>query len=311
MKKILLINPALARAQQRVAFLTIVVPMIGAAGAIYWALTRGVSGETLVVAAILYLLTTTGLTVGFHRLFTHKAFRPARSVKAMLAVLGMMAAQGPVLFWVASHRRHHAFSDTTDDCHSPRTHGADLIGQIKGLWHAHFGWMLKGEITNVPMFAKDILQDHTVTTLNRYYTLWVLTGLAIPAAMGAVAPGGWSGAIEGLLWGGLFRIFFVHQITWGLNSLNHVFGVRRYSSDDNSRNIGWLALLTMGEGWHNNHHAYPSSAKFGHQWWELDLGFRVIRTLQLLGLCSDVQYPNGEALARKKVTSEILTQRKT
>jgi stearoyl-CoA desaturase (delta-9 desaturase) len=302
-QKILLINPALARAQQRVAFLTMAVPVIGACGAVYWALTRGVSTVSLIVFAVLYLLTTAGLTVGFHRLFTHKAFKPTHTTKAVLAVLGMMAAQGPVLFWVASHRRHHAFSDTKDDCHSPCMHGATLTGRIKGLWHAHFGWMLKGEITNVPMFAKDLLQDHIVTTLNRYYTLWVLLGLAIPAAIGAIAPGGWAGAMEGLLWGGLFRIFFVHQITWGLNSLNHVFGFRRYSSDDNSRNIAWLALITMGEGWHNNHHAYPSSAKFGHKWWELDLGFAVIRTLRVLGLCNDVQYPNAEALARKEVAS--------
>lgn len=305
MKKLVLINPALARAQQRVALLTMVVPTLGAAGAIYWALTRGVSAASIVVLVVLYLLTTAGLTVGFHRLFTHKAFKPAPFPKAMLAVLGMMAAQGPVLFWVASHRRHHAFSDTKDDCHSPCTHGTGVAGQAKGLWHAHFGWMLKGEITNVPMFAKDLLQDSTVTTLNRYYTLWVLLGLAIPAAIGAIAPGGWAGAMEGLLWGGLLRIFFVHQITWGLNSLNHVFGFRRYASDDNSRNIGWLALLTMGEGWHNNHHAYPSSAKFGHKWWELDLGFGLIRISQMLGLCTDVQYPNAEALARKEVVTQF------
>jgi stearoyl-CoA desaturase (Delta-9 desaturase) len=310
-QKILLINPVLARAQQRVAFLTMVVPTLGAAGAIYWALTRGVSTVSIVVFAALYVLTTAGLTVGFHRLFTHKAFKPTALAKAVLAVLGMMAAQGPVLFWVASHRRHHAFSDTENDCHSPRMHGASLAGQLKGLWHAHFGWMLKGEITNVPMFAKDLLQDSVVTTLNRYYNLWVLLGLVIPAAIGAIAPGGWAGAMEGLLWGGLFRIFFVHQITWALNSLNHVFGVRRYASNDHSRNIGWLALLTLGEGWHNNHHAYPSSARFGHKWWELDLGFGLIRVLQMLGLCTDLQYPSAEALARKEVVSPShLTQGK-
>jgi stearoyl-CoA desaturase (Delta-9 desaturase) len=189
-QKILLINPALARAQQRVAFLTMVIPVIGAVGAVYWAFTRGVSTLTLVACAVLYLLTTTGLTVGFHRLFTHKAFKPTASLKAVLAVLGMMAAQGPVIFWVASHRRHHAFSDTKYDCHSPCMHGTSVSGKIKGLWHAHFGWMLKGEITNVPMFAKDLLQDQIVVTLNRYYSLWVFMGLAIPAAIGAITPGG-------------------------------------------------------------------------------------------------------------------------
>jgi len=286
----------------------LVVPSIGAMAAIYWAVTRGISIATIAVFFAFYVLTTVGLTVGFHRLFTHKAFKPTPSARAVLAVLGMMAAEGPLLFWVASHRRHHAFSDTADDCHSPCMHGRSLVGRTKGLWHAHFGWMLKGEITNVPMFAKDLLQDSIVPALNRYYSLWVLLGLAIPAAIGSIAPGGWEGALEGLLWGGLFRVFFVHQITWGLNSLNHVFGSRRYASNDNSRNIGWLALVTMGEGWHNNHHAYPSSAKFGHKWWELDAGFALIRTLQLCGLCTDVQYPNPEALARKRETTQTNSQ---
>jgi len=302
-QKILLVNPALARAQQRVALLTITVPAIGAAAAVYWAVTHGVSAVSVTVFAVLYLLTTAGLTVGFHRLLTHRAFKPGPATKAALAILGMMAAQGPVLFWVASHRRHHAFSDTKDDCHSPCMHGPGLKGRVKGLWHAHFGWMLKGQITNVPMFAKDLLQDPVVTALNRYYPFWVLLGIAIPAAIGAIAPGGWPGAIEGVLWGGLFRIFFVHQITWGLNSLNHVFGYRRYAGDDNSRNIAWLALITMGEGWHNNHHAYPGSAKFGHKWWELDVGFALILTLRALSLCTDVQYPSAQVLARKEIAS--------
>ncbi|MGF6637734.1 acyl-CoA desaturase [Paraburkholderia sp. 35.1] len=303
MAKILIDNPVLARSQQRVALMTVTVPMLGAAAALYWALTRGISVTTVAVCVPLYLLTTAGLTVGFHRLFTHKSFKPNVLVKAVLAILGMMAAQGPLLFWVASHRRHHAFSDTRDDCHSPCTHGAGLSGTIRGLWHAHFGWMLKTEVTNVPMFARDILQDDLVMLLNRYYLLWVLLGLAIPAGVGAISPGGWEGAMEGILWGGLFRICFVHQITWGLNSLNHVFGRRRYKSEDNSRNIGWLALITMGEGWHNNHHAYPGSARFGHAWWELDIGYGLIRLLQLCGLCTDVCLPDRNALAKKQAAS--------
>lgn len=306
MQKILLNNPALSRKHRRVALLTLMLPTMGAVAAIYWMMTRGVSEASIVVFFVFYGLTTAGLTVGFHRLFTHKAFKPVPVTKGVLAVLGMMAAQGPILFWVASHRRHHTYSDTKDDCHSPCLHGEGVIGRLKGLWHAHIGWMLKGEITNVPMFAKDLLQDSMVIMLNRYYALWVLVGLAIPAVVGWIIPGGWEGAMEGFLLGGLFRIFFVHHITWGLNSLNHVFGFCRYHCDDSSRNIGWLALVTMGEGWHNNHHAYPSSAKFGHKWWELDLGFGLIRMLQLAGLCTDVRYPNTEALLRK----EVITQSK-
>lgn len=300
MKKILINNLELSQKQKSVATLTIIVPAIGAMAAIAWAALHGISAFAMITFLIMYVLTTAGLTVGFHRLFTHKSFVPSPATKAGLAVLGMMAAQGPLLFWVASHRRHHAFSDTKDDCHSPCMHGDGFTGRMKGLWHAHFGWMLKGEITNVPVFARDILQDATLVKLNRFYLIWVSLGLLIPAAAEGLFFKSINGAIEGLLWGGFFRVFFVHQITWGLNSLNHVFGRRSYDSNDQSRNIGWLAFLTMGEGWHNNHHAYPSSAKFGHQWWELDLGYGVIRLLHKLKLCSAVVTPNNSTLARLK-----------
>jgi stearoyl-CoA desaturase (Delta-9 desaturase) len=301
MSSIVLNSPALSLLQQRVALLTLLVPTFGAAAAIWWAVTHGVGTVTWVVAFVMYAATTTGLTVGYHRLFTHRSFKPAPSVKAALAILGMMAAQGPLLFWVGSHRRHHAFSDTPDDCHSPIQHGSSLGGRLRGLWHAHFGWMLSGSVTNTPAFVKDLLQDEMLVWLNRRYVAWVALGLLIPAAIGW-ATGGADGLIEGLLWGGFFRIFFVHQITWGLNSLNHVFGSRRYDCDDNSRNIAWLALVTMGEGWHHNHHAYPNSARFGHMWWEIDPGYRLIRLLAACGLCRDVQEPNFAALAKKKTT---------
>jgi stearoyl-CoA desaturase (Delta-9 desaturase) len=302
MQSIVLNNPALSGLQQRVALATLLVPIIGAVAAVVWAVVYGVSTATWIVTAVMYFLTTAGLTIGYHRLFTHKSFKPGRPVKAALAIFGMMAAQGPVVFWVASHRRHHAFSDTPDDCHSPLQHGAGPAGRMRGMWHAHFGWMLSEGVTNAPFFAKDLLQDELIVWLNRRYLVWVLLGLAVPAAVG-YGFGGAAGAIEGVLWGGFFRIFFVHQITWGLNSLNHVFGSRRYATSDNSRNIGWLALLTMGEGWHNNHHAYPSSARFGHASSEFDLGYRLIRLLCWCGLCRDVQEPNYATLAKKQATT--------
>jgi stearoyl-CoA desaturase (delta-9 desaturase) len=309
MKKILLENPQLSQEQRIVALLTIIVPTAGACAALAYAGMHGISGAAIFVFSLMYALTTAGLTIGFHRLFTHRAFKPAHATKVAFAILGMMAAQGPLLFWVASHRRHHAYSDTKDDCHSPCMHGTDFIGQVKGLWHAHFGWMLKGEITNVPMFAKDLLQDPVLIKLNRFYLLWVCLGMVIPALMAWAITGTTSGAVEGLLWGGLFRIFFVHQITWGLNSLNHVFGSRRYACEDQSRNIGWLALVTMGEGWHNNHHAYPSSARFGHKWWELDVGYAIIQVLKSLRLCTAVNTPNFESLARKTWNTNSIKER--
>lgn len=295
-------NPALSQLQRRVALVTLLTPIIGAIAAIYWAINHSLSATTIIVAVVMYVLTTVGLTVGYHRLFTHKSFKPHPLLKAVLAIFGMMAAQGPVLFWVASHRRHHAFSDTPNDCHSPLLHGTGIVGRLRGLWHAHFGWMLSKSVTNVPFFAKDLIQDELIVWLNKKYIAWVILGLAIPAAIGYIA-NGVIGSLEGLLWGGLFRIFFVHQITWGLNSLNHVFGFRRYQCIDNSRNIGWLALITMGEGWHNNHHAYPSSARFGHKWWEFDLGYILIRLFALCGLCTDVKEPNYATLHKKSSPS--------
>jgi stearoyl-CoA desaturase (delta-9 desaturase) len=282
LNKILLHNPQLSKEQRVVAIFTILIPLIGTILSAAW----------IIIAFVLYLCTTCGLSVGFHRLFTHKAFKPSYVVKVTLAIMGMMAAEGPVLFWVASHRRHHAFSDTKNDCHSPCLHGDRFPGRLKGLWHAHFGWMLTGEITNTPMFAKDLLQDQTIIRLNRFYLLWVFIGLAIPAVFGWIITSTIHGVVEGLLIGGFSRIFFVHQVTWGLNSLNHTFGSRRYKTTDQSRNIAWLAVLTMGEGWHNNHHAYPNSAKFGHKWWEFDLGYRVISVLEKIGLCSAVNKPD-------------------
>lgn len=298
MSSLVLNNPALSRLQQRVALATLLVPTLGATAAVAWAWQFGVAPMTWLVTGVLYAVTTAGLTVGYHRLFTHRAFLASPPVKVLLAVFGMMAAQGPLMFWVGSHRRHHAYSDTPQDCHSPLQHGEGVRGRLRGIWHAHIGWMLSGNVTNTPAFVKDLLQDHTLVMLNRRYLLWVALGLAMPAAVG-FASGGVHGAIEGLLWGGFLRMFFVHHITWALNSLNHVFGSRRYACDDNSGNIAWLALITMGEGWHHNHHAAPHSARFGHLWWEIDIGYLVIRGLAACGLCHDVHEPNSLALRRK------------
>lgn len=293
--RITLVDSRLSKQHRRAGLVTMLLPFAGTLAAAVWTWQYGVAAATLWIAACLYLLTLTGLTVGFHRLFTHRSFQAKEGTKAVLAILGMMAAQGPLLFWVAAHRRHHAYSDEQEDCHSPCTHGDDFRGRLRGLWHAHVGWMLKGEITNVA-FAKDILRDDLLVFLSRHYLVWVSLGVALPGAAGWLSAG-LPGAIEGVLWGGFVRIFLVHHVTWALNSLNHVFGTRRYRSSDNSRNIAWLALLSLGEGWHNNHHACPASARFGHKWWEIDVGYAVIRLLHLLGQCKGIRPPDEQILA--------------
>jgi stearoyl-CoA desaturase (Delta-9 desaturase) len=299
-------NPKLVATQKKVAAVTLLVPLMGAALYAYWYATVGV--VTVVSwwsAAALYGLTIFGISVGFHRLFAHHAFKTGATTRALIAVSGMMAAQGPVLFWVSNHRRHHAYSDTPGDCHSPCTHGESSLARLSGLWHAHVGWMLGDHVTSPAAYAKDLCRDRTVMKVNRLYFLWVMAGLALPALVSGLVAQSWQGALEGLLLGGLTRICAVHHVTWGVNSLAHVLGARRYESEDNSRNLAWLALLTMGEGWHNNHHAFPASARFGHKWHELDVGYALIRLMQLLGICTEVQLPRSSRVDHEQSLSTV------
>jgi stearoyl-CoA desaturase (delta-9 desaturase) len=237
----------------------------------------------------LYLVTMLGLTAGLHRLFSHRAYRACLPVKVGLAIAAGMAIEGPIVRWVAQHRRHHAHSDGAEDPHSP---GA-------GLWHAHVGWMLGDPRTLAPRFAPDLLRDRVVLWLDRLYPLWMLASLALPALLGGLADGA-AGAWSGLLWGGLIRIALVHQASWAINSLGHRFGTRPFVTGDHSRNNALLAALTLGEGWHNNHHAFPTAARHGLRWWQLDATAAVLETLARLGLVSDLKSPAPQTLINKE-----------
>ena len=251
-------------------------------GSLHW--------RDLLVLAITYMLTGLGITVGYHRLFTHRSFKTTRSVRALLAVLGSMAVEGPVLEWVATHRKHHRFSDHSGDPHSPHVdHAPGWRGSLHGLWHAHVGWMLRGEdLPNPARYAKDLLADRDLRFISRTFPVWVLVGLAVPFGLGVALTGSVVGGLTGLLWGGAVRIFLLHHATFSINSLCHSFGRRPFTTRDQSRNLAWLAPLAFGEAWHNNHHAFPTSARHGLARWQVDPGAWLIAALERTHLAWDV-----------------------
>jgi stearoyl-CoA desaturase (delta-9 desaturase) len=239
----------------------------------------------------MYIATALGITVGFHRLFTHQAFETNWLIQCILAILGSMAVQGPLLKWVALHRRHHQRSDQEEDPHSPHHQGGGLLGLVRGAWHAHLGWIFKPDPPNLSHYIKDLRQSSLARTLSALFPVWVAVGLVIPALLGGLLTLSWTGAFLGLLWGGLARIFLVHHVTWSVNSICHMWGRRSYQTADQSRNNWLLGILALGEGWHNNHHAFPTSARHGLRWWQLDVSYGVIRVLAVLGVAWKVKVP--------------------
>jgi stearoyl-CoA desaturase (delta-9 desaturase) len=237
-----------------------------------------------------------GITVGYHRLFTHRAFETSRVVQFILAVLGSMAVQGPLMQWVAMHRRHHQHSDQEGDPHSPHLHGGGFFDLVRGAWHAHVGWVFRPDPADLAHYNRDLRQSRTLRAASALFPLWVALGLIIPAVVGGVLTASWMGALFGLIWGGLARIFLVHHITWSVNSVCHIWGRRPYPSGDHSRNNFVFGILALGEGWHNNHHAFPTSARHGLRWWQFDLSYYVIRGMALLGLVWKVKLPSKQAL---------------
>jgi stearoyl-CoA desaturase (delta-9 desaturase) len=261
------------RLERNVNIAAVVLPFLGvvAGGALLW--DHFLSPLDLAIAGVMYLATAIGITVGFHRLLTHRAFQTHAWLRYTLAVLGSMAVQGPAIDWVADHRKHHTFTDEEGDPHSPHAgQGSGLAGTARGLWHAHTGWLFSthGQASS-KRFAPDLLEDAGMRRINKAFPLIALYSLAIPFLLGLGLSGGSLAAgLSALLWGGLVRIFFVHHITWSINSICHFFGSRRFALEDHSTNVFWLALPSLGEAWHHNHHAFPRSAFHGLRWWELD-----------------------------------------
>jgi stearoyl-CoA desaturase (delta-9 desaturase) len=276
----------------------VVVPFAGlvAAGVLLWG--WGFSWVQLGLLLGMYALTALGITVGFHRLFTHRSFETNRVVQVILAALGSMAVQGPLLKWVALHRRHHQHSDQPDDPHSPHLHGPGVLGLLRGLWHAHLGWVFKPDPADWPRYVKDLCQDGPLRLASALFPVWVALGLLLPTVLGGLLTGTWAGALLGLLWGGLARIFLVHHVTWSINSVCHLWGRQPFPAHDHSRNNCLFGILGLGEGWHNNHHAFPTSARHGLRWWQLDVSYWVIRALALLRLAWKVRLPVNAVAAQ-------------
>jgi stearoyl-CoA desaturase (delta-9 desaturase) len=285
------IQPAEHETRDRViTAIVTAVPVIGLAFACWQAWEGLLRPSDIAVFAILYIATALGVTVGFHRLLTHRSFKTTGGVRAILSILGSAAIEGPVISWVADHRKHHAFADVPGDPHSPHVdHGGGWIGAFRGLLHAHLGWLfIHTQRGARARYAPDLEADPVVRFVDRTFLVWALGGLA--AAFGLGVALGWSveAGLTGLLWGGAVRMFVVHHVTYSINSLCHFFGRRRFDTPDESRNLAWLAIPSFGEGWHNNHHAFPTSAVHGLGRWQLDPSAAVIWALEKLGLAWDV-----------------------
>lgn len=288
----------------RAVYLTfIIVPFLGLIAAIVLLWPLGFSWVHLALLFVMYVLTGLGITVGYHRLFTHKSFETSPIVTFIIGVLGSMAAQGPILHWVAMHRAHHQHSDSEHDPHSPHFHGNGVIGVVRGFFHAHLGWMWNTKRPDFERYTPDLLKDPVVRAVSKTFPLWVFLGIAIPGVIAALVTWSWWGLLLGLIWGGLARIFLVHHVTWSVNSVCHIWGTRPFDSHDESRNNAICGVLAFGEGWHNNHHAFPTSARHGLRWWEFDSSYLVIRILALLGLARNIRVPAPERIAAKRTRS--------
>ena len=278
-----------------------VLPFVGLGLACWQLWGNALHWHDVAVFGIVYLACGLGVTVGFHRLFTHRAFETKPWVRGVLAALGSAAIEGPIISWVADHRKHHAFSDQYGDPHSPHVeHGHGLKGALRGLWHAHWGWLfIHTQRGNKERYAKDLINDPVVAFVNRTFVLWVAVGLLVPFFLGWIIGGSLLAGLTGLLWGGLIRMLVLHHFTYSINSLCHFFGRRTYETDDESRNLAWLAPFTLGESWHNNHHAFPTSADHGQRWWQFDISALVIRGLEKSGLAWNVKRVSRERQAAK------------
>jgi stearoyl-CoA desaturase (delta-9 desaturase) len=280
----------MGRIEKAINLGAVVLPFLATVTAIALLWNRLVTPADLAIAAVMYVFTAVGITVGFHRLLTHRSFQTAKPLEYAFAVFGSMAVQGPVISWVADHRKHHAHTDEEGDPHSPHVgHDGGLRGVLAGLWHAHTGWLMSTQgRADWKRYAPDLYEDPGMRAISRRFGLLVLLSLALPALAGYLVSGTLVGAATGLLWGGLVRIFFVHHITWSVNSVCHFLGSRRFATEDRSTNVFWLALPSLGESWHHNHHAFPRSAVHGLKRSELDPSALIIAAMEKLGLAHNV-----------------------
>jgi stearoyl-CoA desaturase (delta-9 desaturase) len=281
----------------------VAVPFLAILAAIPLMWGWGVGWLDLALVVVFYTLSGLGITVGFHRYFTHGSFKATRPLRVALALAGSLAIEGPVIRWVADHRKHHAFSDRDGDPHSPWRYGEDLWSLTKGLYYAHVGWLFDVEQTDQRKYAPDLLRDPDIVRVSRAFPWLVGVSLLAPAALGGLLTWSWQGALTAFFWAGLVRVGVLHHVTWSINSLCHVYGEKPFSTRDRSGNLAWLAIPSFGESWHNLHHADPTAARHGVLRGQVDISARVIWAFERAGWAYDVRWPRPERLEARRAAS--------
>jgi stearoyl-CoA desaturase (delta-9 desaturase) len=276
--------------------LLVAVPLAWGWGLLGW--------SDVVIGAVFYIITAGGITVGYHRYFTHGSFKAVRPLRIALALAGSLAMQGPVITWVSDHRRHHKYSDKEADPHSPWRFGSDWKALTKGLFWAHYGWLFDEHRTSQERFAPDLLADKDIRRVDRAFPALVAVSFLLPAALGGLITMSWQGALTALFWASFVRLSMVHHVTWAINSICHTFGNEDFQVRDKSRNVWWLAILSLGESWHNLHHADPTCARHGVLKGQVDISARAIWAFEKLGWASDVRWPDAERLATKRAVRQ-------
>jgi stearoyl-CoA desaturase (delta-9 desaturase) len=279
-------------------YVFVAVPMIALVAAVPFAWGWGLTWLDIGLAAAGYTITILGVTVGFHRYFTHGAFKARRWLRVTLALVGSMAVQGPILHWVADHRRHHAFSDREGDPHSPWLFGTSPIAMARGFWHAHMGWLFERDLTNQRRFAPDLLADRDMRIVHKLFGLCTAVTLLLPSLIAGLVTLSWWNAVTAFFWAGLVRVAVLHHVTWSINSICHMIGSRPFAARDRSANFWPLAILSMGESWHNLHHADPTCARHGVGRGQVDISARLIWMFEKFGWVYDVRWPTPRRLAR-------------
>jgi stearoyl-CoA desaturase (delta-9 desaturase) len=297
--------------EQLTLLLFITVPFLALLAAVPLVWGWGVSWLDLGLMVFFYYLGCHGVTIGYHRYFTHGSFKAKRPLRIAVAIAGSMAVEGPLVRWVADHRKHHKFSDAEGDPHSPWRYGETVPALMKGLWWAHIGWMFDEERTSQEKYAPDLVKDPVIRAISRQFILWTLLSLALPALIGGLVTMSWWGAFTGFFWGSLVRVALLHHVTWSINSICHAVGKRPFKSRDRSGNVWWLAVLSCGESWHNLHHADPTSARHGVDRGQIDSSARIIRWCEQLGWAYDVRWPSRSRIDSRRSDDGNRSRRKT
>lgn len=288
------------RMQRRITLILTVLPPLAVVFAIVSLWGKSITGTDLGIMLAFYSFTIAGVTLGYHRLFTHRSFRAIKPLRVALAVAGSMAVEGSVIGWTATHRRHHAYADQYGDPHSPHLAKASgFRGVLMGLMHAHMGWLFSSEQSDRDEWAPDLVAEPAIATVDRWFPQLAIASFALPAVAGLLITGSWVGMLTAFLWGSLVRIFLLHHVTWSINSICHFYGREAYQARDESRNVWALSIPSFGESWHNNHHAFPWSARLGLRAWQIDPGWYVLRALQLVRAVRNVKVPTREQMAAK------------